>query len=253
MKFRFLFLIVLMYHLGHAQNADLDASKKAKINHIISLFKKNNRADISNYINYPLRREYPIPDIKNKKEFQQRFGEVFDQILINRIAHSTLSQWSEVGWRGIMLDNGTLWIDSYEGKIAAVNYESPFEKNLRNKLIEKERESVHSSLKKFKLPVYKLKTEHYLIRIDELSDGKYRYASWKKGSKESSQPDIILNNGELDFLGSGGNHVIIFSSGNYIYKIFRNIIAEENGSDVSLEVEKDGKAILTQNGILTIP
>lgn len=251
MKFRLLVLVLLMYSFIHAQGEELDASKKANVNNIISLFKRNNVNDISNMINYPLRREYPIPDIKNKKEFKQRFSEIFDKVLINQIARSKTSQWSEVGWRGIMLDNGLVWIDSYSGKIAAVNYESPFEKNLRKKLIQKEKENVHISLKKFKAPVYKIKTEQYLIRIDELSDGKYRYASWKTGRKENTLPDLILNNGELDFQGSGGNHVIIFTSGNYTYKIYRNIITEENGPEANLDVEKDGQTILRQNGTLT--
>ncbi|ULT26933.1 hypothetical protein KUH03_08975 [Sphingobacterium sp. E70] len=63
---------------------------------------------------------------------------------------------------------------------------------------------VHSSLKQFKNPVYTIRTEKYLIRIDELANGKYRYASWKIGNKENAQPDIIINNGELEFGGSGG-------------------------------------------------
>lgn len=251
MKFRLLLLVLLAYSFVYAQDEELNASKKANVNNIISLFKRNNVNDISNMINYPLRREYPIPDIKNKKEFKQRFSEVFDKVLIRQIAHSKTSQWSEVGWRGIMLDNGLVWIDSYVGKIVAVNYESPFEKNLREKLIQKEKESVHISLKKFEIPVYKIKTKQYLIRIDKISDDKYRYASWKAGSKENTRPDLILNNGELDFLGSGGNHVITFTSGNYTYKVYRNIITEENGSDANLEVEKDGQIILNQNGTLT--
>ena len=251
MKFRFLVLVLLIYSSIHAQGEELDVSKKANVNNIISLFKRNNVNDISNMINYPLQRQYPIPDIKNKKEFKQRFSEVFDKVLIRQIAHSKTSQWLEVGWRGIMLDNGLVWIDSYSGKIVAVNYESPFEKNLRVKLIQKEKERVHISLKKFEIPVYKIKTKQYLIRIDKISDDKYRYASWKLGSKENTRPDLILNNGELDFQGSGGNHVITFTSGNYTYKVYRNIIAEENGADANLEVEKDGQTILSQSGTLT--
>ncbi len=250
MKFRFLLLVLLAFSFVDAQDEELDASKKANVSNIISLFKRNNVNDISNMISYPLQREYPIPDIKNKKEFRQRFSEVFDKILIGQIARSKTAQWTEVGWRGIMLDNGLVWIDSYSGKILAVNYKSPFEKNLREKLIQKEKENVHISLKKFEIPVYKMKTKQYLIRIDEISDGKYRYASWKAGSKENTPPDIILNNGKLDFLGSGGNNVITFTSGNYTYKVYRNIITEENGAEATLEVEKDGQIILSQNGTL---
>ncbi|REC52464.1 hypothetical protein DRF62_15540 [Chryseobacterium piscium] len=250
MKFRLLLLIVLVSQICFSQSEKLDESKIANIKNVIDLFKQKNIEKISNIVNFPLRREYPIPEIKNREQFKQRFIEVFDEVLINNIANSKLKQWSEMGWRGIMLDNGTIWIESDEGKIIAVNYQSDFEKKLRKELINKEKENVHSSLKNFESPTYKIKTKKYLIRIDELENKKYRYASWKISKKESSKPDLILNNGELDFQGSGGNHVIIFTNGNYIYKVYRNIIGEEITPDITLEIEENGKIILHQNGIL---
>lgn len=250
MKFRLLLLIVLVSQIYFSQSEKLDESKIANIKNIIALFKQKNIEDISQNVNFPLRREYPIQEIKNKEQFKVRFNEVFDKILINKIANSKLSQWSEVGWRGIMLDNGDIWIDSDEGKIIAVNHQSDFEKKRRTDLINKEKENIHSSLKSFESPTYKIKTKNYLIRIDELKNNKYRYASWKINKKESSKPDLILNNGELEFQGSGGNHVITFTNGNYIYKVYRNIIGEENTPDITLEVEENEKIILHQNGTL---
>lgn len=250
MKFRLLLLIVLVSQICFSQIKKIDTIKVANINYVIDLFKKKNIEDISQNVNFPLRREYPIPEIKNREQFKQRFNQVFDELLINEIADSRLKQWSEVGWRGIMLNNGTVWIDSDEGKIIAVNYQSDFEKKLRKELIDKEKENVHSSLKTFESPTYKIKTKKYLIRIDELENKKYRYASWKISKKESSKPDLILNNGELEFQGSGGNHVITFTNGNYIYKVYRNIIGEENTPDINLEVEENEKIILHQNGTL---
>src|SRR5690606_40506133 len=64
-------------------------------------------------------------------------------------------------------------------------------------------------------------SKNYLIRIDELTNDNYRYASWKIGEKESSKPDIIIDNGKLKFEGSGGNHVIIFTNDEYTYKVDR--------------------------------
>lgn len=250
MKFRLLLLIVLVSQICFSQIKKIDTIKFANINYVIDLFKKKNIEDISHNVNFPLRREYPIPEIKNREQFKQRFNEVFDEVLINEIADSRLKQWSEVGWRGIMLNNGTVWMDSDEGKIIAVNYQSDFEKKLRKELIDKEKENVHSSLKTFESPTYKIETKNYLIRIDELESKKYRYASWKISKKESSKPDLILTNGELEFQGSGGNHVITFTNGNYIYKVYRNILGEEDTPDITLEVEENEKIILHQNGTL---
>ena len=250
MKFRLLVLLLLVSKIGYSQSEKLDDYKVANINNIIALFKEKNIDTISDIVSFPLRREYPIPSIKDKKEFRQRFSEVFDKTLIDKIANSKTEQWSEVGWRGIMLDNGVVWMESYDGKIIAVNYQSDFEKKQRIDLIAKEKENLHISLKTFESPTYKITTKNYLIRIDKLSDYKYRYASWKINEKESSKPDLILNNGELEFQGSGGNHVITFSNGNFTYRVYRNIIGEDNSPDITIEVEKEGQIILTEGGTL---
>jgi hypothetical protein len=231
---------------------NLDDYKIDSVKNVIVLFKEKNIDKISNKISFPLYREYPIPPIKDKEEFRQRFSEVFDKILIDKIANSKIEQWSEVGWRGIMLDNGVLWMANSDGIITAVNYQSDFEKKLRKELIVKDRENLQVSLKTFENLTYKIKTKKYLIRIDELINGKYRYASWKIGEKESSKPDIIIENGDWEFEGSGGNHVITFVNGNYTYKVYRNIIGEDNSPDITLDIEKDGQTVLTEDGTLII-
>jgi hypothetical protein len=233
-------------------NEKLAYDKIESINNVIELFKSNNVDKVSDIISFPLERQYPIPSIKNKNEFNKRFSEVFDKILIDKIANSNIEQWSEVGWRGIMLDNGVLWMANSDGIITAVNYQSDFEKKLRIDLIDREKENLHNSLKTFESPTYKIKTKNYLIRIDELTNDKYRYASWKISDKETSKPDIILNDGELEFEGSGGNHVITFFKGKYTYKVYRNTIGEESSPDITLEIEKDGKTILSEDGTLKL-
>ena len=226
--------------------AQIDSIKR-----LITLFQNKDIDQIANKIAFPLNRAYPIPSIKNKAEFKQRFIEVFDNTLIDRIANATLDEWEEVGWRGIMFDRGLFWMANADGVITAVNYQSDFEKKRKQELIAEDKEKLYPSLKTFKSPVYKIETPHYLIRIDELEDSKYRYASWKIGKSEGSQPDLILNNGSLEFDGSGGNHVITFTNENYTYFIYRWYIMEtENSSDITLEVAKDGQTILTEDGNL---
>jgi hypothetical protein len=69
-----------------------------------------------------------------------------------------------------MLENGVLWMENSDGIITAVNYQSDFEKKLKKYLINKEKENLHSSLKTFESPTYKIKTKNYLIRIDNLTN-----------------------------------------------------------------------------------
>jgi hypothetical protein len=109
---------------------------------LITLFKEKDIDGISNKISYPLYRQYPISPVKNKVEFKKRFSEIFDQILINKIANSKISQWSEVGWRGIMLENGDLWMANSDGVITTINYQSDFEKKLRTNLIATDKENL---------------------------------------------------------------------------------------------------------------
>lgn len=233
-------------------NDKLEDYKIDSIKNVIALFTEGNIDKVSNKINFPLQRQYPIPPIKDKDEFRQRFSEVFDKVLIDKIVHSKIEQWSEVGWRGIMLDNGVLWMANSDGVITAINYQSDFEEKLREDLIVKDKQNLHLSVKTFENPIYKIKTKKYLIRIDELTNNKYRYASWKIGEKEASKPDIVLENGALEFQGSGGNHVITFVNGNYTYKVYRNIIGTENSPEITLNIEKDGETILSEDGTLIV-
>ena len=149
-----------------------------------------------------------------------------------------------------MLDNGVVWMTNSDGIITTINYQSDFEKELRKDLIAKDKENLYMSLKTFESPTYKIKTKDYLIRIDELANHSYRYASWKIGKKESSRPDIVIDHGVLKFDGSGGNHVITFFNNDFTYKVYRNIMGSEDTSDITLEIEKDGKNRLTQDGTL---
>jgi hypothetical protein len=228
----------------------LEPEEKDSIQKLIELFKKIDIEGISNKITYPLKRDYPIPPIHNKEEFKERFYEVFDQKLIDQIAQSDICQWSEVGWRGIMLDNGVVWMSFEPGFISTINYQTKREKNIQEELIKRDKEKLPLTLRKFKCPVYKIQTEKFLIRIDELNENKYRYVSWKAGSNESNQPDLVLKNGSCEMQGSGGNHEFTFVNGIYTYKVRRNILGERDSPDVTVQVEKRGEIIFIAPGSL---
>lgn len=240
------------FNKSNEYNDEFNEEEINNINKIIAYFKERNIDKIANIISYPLGREYPIPYIDNKSEFKQRFNEVFDQILIDKIANSKINQWSKVGWRGIMLDNGVIWMRNSDSIITTINYQSDFEKRLLEDLIQKDKEKIHYSLKSFSMPIYKIKTKNYLIRIDQLDDDSYRYASWRKNGKENLKPEIILYNGNLKFEGSGGNHVIIFCLNNFKYYVYINEIGCDETPEALLEIEKDGKIILDEEGDLIV-
>ena len=246
MKKIILSLLLLSNHAAFADN--LNATEQKEIQGIINLFKKNDHNAIANSIRYPLIREEPIPNIDNKAQMKQRFNQVFDQKLMKNIANSKLSQWQSVGWRGIMLDSGTVWIS--DKQITAVNYSSDAEQRYKNQILAKQKNNLHPSLKTFKAPELQFKTAKFQVRIDQMNNGTYRYASWGRNQSQSQKPDLILNNGQVVMDGSGGNHHFIFKSGAYKYIVYRNVLGTSETPDVTLEVSKNSKTVLSQAGTL---
>lgn len=249
MKNIFLLLLFLISSFSFAQNEKLNDDKAKKIQNVIRLFKNKDVKGISEIVRYPLSREYPITDVKNKQEFVKRFNHIFDKSVVDLISKSKMTDWVEVDWRGIMLGNGVMWVD-IDGKIIALNHQSDFEKKERSRLISDQKNRVHSSLKVFKEPIYKFRTKNYIIRIDELENGFYRYASWKNTQSESLKPELFLKNGTVDYSGSGGNHTFTFKNGDYIYKIYRNIIGADDTPEINLYIEHNNKMILAEEGEL---
>lgn len=228
------------------QNSELKKEQIQSIQKLINTFKTSNKTKIADLIYYPLRREYPLKDVKDKNDFIQRFDDIFDKEFLEYVSKSKMSDWSEVGWRGIMLDDGALWIDD-DGKIVTLNYQSPKEKQLLANAIQADKSQLPKSLQNFDKPLYLIFTKNYKIRIDEKSEGIYRYAAWKiKNAK--SEPDIIIENGVLKFQGSGGNHAITFNNNGYTYTVSINELGTVDTPDATLEVSKQDKTLLTEDG-----
>lgn len=248
MKWTFILLAVsiLTGTIAFGQNSGLKKEQVQSIQKLINTFKTSNKAKIADLIYYPLRREFPLKDVKDKNDFIQRFDDIFDKEFLDHISKSKISDWSEVGWRGIMLDHGVLWIDD-DGKIVTVNYQSPKEKQLLANAIQADKNQLPQSLQNFDKPLYLIFTRNYKIRIDEKREGIYRYAAWKIKNVKS-EPDIIIENGVLEFQGSGGNHTITFNNNGYTYTVSINELGTVDTPDATLEVTKQDKTILTEDG-----
>jgi hypothetical protein len=248
MKSSFIIIATLVVTATTAfgQNSELKREQIQSIQKLVNIFKTKNKTKIADLIYYPLRREYPLKDVKDKNDFVRRFDDIFDKEFIDHIANSKLTDWAEVGWRGIMLDNGTLWIDD-DGKIISVNYQSPKEKQLLANTIQADKNQLPKSLRNFDKPLYLIFTKNYKVRIDEKSEGIYRYAAWKIKSQKID-PDIIIEKGVLEFQGSGGNHTITFKNNGYTYVISIIEIGTADNPDAKLEVIKNDKTILTEDG-----
>lgn len=241
------FLVGLIF-CSHFLNAqDLKPEYQKFISKFISEVKNGDKEAISKRIKFPLKRETPIPSVKNKADFLKRYNQIFDNVLIEKITKSNPAKdWSEMGWRGIMLNQGDLWIDT-DGKITAVNYQSKEEEKLKNSLIASQKKNVNSSISNFKEPVAILETTKFRIRIDDLGNNKYRYASWSIKNKMTDKPDLIIENGIFSADGTGGNHHYEFKKVDFRYECHFIVLGEKNSPPAALIVYQSGKKILSQD------
>ncbi|RZK79625.1 MAG: hypothetical protein EOO92_08945 [Pedobacter sp.] len=239
--------LIILFSTCLAFSQQLDIKYHKAVSDFITSVKSNQSQTIANKIKFPLKREYPLPSIKDRNDFIKRYKELFDDQLLILITKSDVkTDWSAMGWRGIMLPNGSVWLD-YDGKLIAINYQTNAEKLKRIKLINADKLILYISLRQFKNPILQMRTNKFKVRIDELANGSYRYASWPLKEVMSSKPSLIIHNGKYIPEGSGGNYSFKFLSGNYRYECNINAIGEEDAPDAGLTIYKDGKEILSQS------
>lgn len=223
----------------------LDVKYQVAVSGFISAIKSKDVKKLADRTSYPLKRPYPLPSIKSKKDFLTRYKEVFDDQLVKKIVNSKPTRdWSQVGWRGIMLFQGDLWLND-DGTLRSV-IQSSVEGKKRAALIEMEKKGLHESIKVFKDPILIFETEKFRIRIDNLGDHNYRYASWPLKSKMSHQPDLILKHGEWIPEGSGGNHRFDFKSGDYLYSCWVMEMGSTDTPPAILTIYKSNREVLSQ-------
>jgi hypothetical protein len=244
---KLIYISLLVFSVHNAVGQDLKPEYQKFIKTFIDNVKNNKKEAVANIIRYPLNRDSPIPAVKNKADFLKRYDQIFDADLKNEIIKSNPAKdWSQVGWRGIMLNQGSIWIDE-DGHLITINHQSKYEEDLKNKLIKSDRTKVHSSIAKFKEPVYILETSKFRIRIDDLGNNSYRYASWSIKQKMTEKPDLIITNGKWIQDGSGGNHHIEFKKGNYVYDCDIIVLGEKDAPPARLIITQSGKEILNQD------
>ncbi|MGS0534841.1 hypothetical protein [Pseudoalteromonas sp. SaAl2] len=245
------YIILSLVFLFSANSFALEQQYQKNISPIITAFKGGDRAAIAALIRYPLKRRYPLPAIKNEAEFINRFDEVFDDELATVIASSNIdTDWDKVGWRGIMLNSGVVWVDT-DGKIIGINYQTAKEQSLAENLIAADKQALHPSVNTFAEPILDWQTAKYRVRVDDLGNYNYRYVSWSIDKKPNAKPDLVLTHGEKKFDGSGGNHSYTFKNGRYSYVLQVTVIGCDTSASGWLEVYKDGKQLLLEDVVNT--
>ncbi|WP_010252597.1 hypothetical protein [Myroides injenensis] len=209
MRYLYVLLFLLIASQSIAQENQLRDDTLEQVERLILLFKSNDKEAISMYIDYPLPLKYPIPSIETKEEFIVRFEQVFDRNMTEVIGNSTSDDWSTVGWRGTMFNNGDLWINE-SGKIIKVNRQADGVERWRQSLIAQDKKKLHPSINHFIEPIAIMESSKYIYRIDQISEDAYRLAAWKKNQLMIDTPLFTLLEGKMDVEGSMGNRVLTF-------------------------------------------
>jgi len=250
MKFRnfnfFIYLFLLIF-ICPIKAYCLESIYFELVNKFKTAVLEGDKNEIAKFIIFPLSRSYPIPNIDTPEDFIKRFEDIFDDKLIRLINISDIHEhWGAMGWRGIMLHNGDLWMD-YDGKIIGINYQSETEKALKNKIIAASKKKLHKSIKEFSEPVLDWRTKTLRIRIDKIDTYKYRYVSWPTDKPSNTEPDLVLDNGECIPEGNGGNEYYKFNLGNYTYKVYVFVI----GVDIPgrVDILKNNKLLFSEDFI----
>jgi len=244
---RNLFLVMLIFCSCFVMGQESNIEYQKFVKKFIDNVKSDNKEAISDWVVYPLKREYPIADIANKSDFLKRYSEIFDTTLKNEIIKSTPTKgWNDMGLRGIMLNHGSIWLD-IDGRLTAVNYQSKTETENRNKLIAAQKKMLDPSIAFFQTPICILETSEFKIRIDNLGNNNYRYASWSNKKEMTQKPDLVINGGKLVVEGIGGNHQYEFKKDNLLYECAIIVLGEKNSPPARLRIYQKTKVILSQD------
>lgn len=222
-----------------AQN--LSVAQKASVVKFTQLLKNQDWEGLSTATVYPLKRTYPIAPVSNATEFVQRHADLFDDSFRSMITNASVdSDWSVMGERGIMFKSGEIWLDT-DGNLMSINHQTAAEKALNAKLIQADKDSLPVSLKEFEQPILQMKVGKFVLRIDQMKDESYRYAWWLEGAlDEKHEPAEIIQNGILEFDGSGGNHSYTFESdfGKFVCSIIE--LGSSDSPPGELTIYRDG-------------
>lgn len=204
--------------------ADLAASP---ITRLVQAIEDGDAATVAASVSYPLKREAPLPAIRNEEEFIAYFPVLFDEGFRQRMREGRFSNdWVEMGCHGVMYNNGSIWVDGTladGGNIYQVNYRSDEEKRLRQARVEAERATLAPSFAETCDTMLCFETDDRKIagRVDRMENGDFRVLLYDGQDRTGQGIPRGTGRPRKMFLataiydGSAGNHVYLDRFGEY--------------------------------------
>lgn len=225
----FLALVAVLFLAAPTQGQSGDPLSKLQqenLDRIVDMLKNGQVKSLSQWVNYPLRRDNPIPDISNAQEFTLYYPILFDPVFREKLSATTFTTENTISRSGMLgLFNGDLWMD-YDGRIVSVNYSSEAEKKLHKMLEAEEAKKLHKSVRDYDSNIMNCRCGNDLVRLDYMDDGEVRFALWWNGAEMSTEPGVLVKGGVTEAHGSMGGVVYKFSGGEYDYWMDKVNMAE---------------------------
>lgn len=198
--------------------------------------KQNDKTAVASLIAYPVMREKPLPPIVSKKDFIDNWDDFFDAAIISALVDSKPEV---VGWRGVMLANGSIWFG--DGKLKVLNMRTAaFEKKFAT-LRARDSAILYPAAQGYKRIELECDALEQHIRIQKHEDGLY-YFAWKKGEALSEKP-ISLLKGSVEAQGLAGSRLYTFKDVDSVYEVLDSSLCEEPTCAVHITSYKDSQQV----------
>ena len=211
--------------------------RQNQIDRIVDLIKNDRVLQLSELVQYPLKRRNPIPDIKDKESFILYYSILFDNNFKLKLINAKYTTDNTIDrYDGFGLLSGDIWLNE-SGEIITINHISEMEIFLQKMLTSDIKAMIYPSINDWNENILVAESEKFIIRIDLLADNSLRYVSWSKPKSISDKPDLILFNGNQEFQGTAGGILYTFKNSNWTYLINqRDICADDEDCGLFLEL-----------------
>ena len=193
---------------------------------------------------FPIYQEYPMKDINNERDLQEAMPYLFDDSIRTILSNATIDDWDRVGWRGIMLYDGTyLWCDDF-GCLRFVSYFSSNKEQYVSQL--NEQEVYEGQDRNWKTTNCFLSLDSaYFVRVERYrvqdGDAVYRLHFLSRDSIDGYYSRELNYYGSLELEGSCCNEYYTFACTDSLVTLWVNSIscrgdmADVKGDDFVLE------------------
>jgi hypothetical protein len=216
-----------------------------KYKRILKLISEDKAEQLAKIVEYPLKRENPLPDISNAKEFIASYKILFDDKFKEKIKlfrdTDIFEHEGSFGLVGGPFD-GDIWYDPYEEKIQTINYSSEREKRLNHQLTKQIQSKVYPSVNSWDKNILVGKSATLLIRVDWTKND-FRYVCWANGHNMSAKPDLVLNNGKVQAQGTMGGWTWTFKNGDWTYVVDDVEMCEDGSNNCGLFLRLSFKGV----------